>query len=737
MITVLVATTLAVMITFTAVTQMRAARANEQTEAKLAAVLIERDARGPLYLGDRSALAEAFGALHVRADIGAACLYDATGSIVGRHEPTDVACPTRAPEIAAKEALRRELRWADRPIGTLDILANEAAIRAAIVEAVVPLLLLGLVAFLVISITGRRFARQLTDPLKHLTASARALSRGEFGERMPAEGPGEVRDLAETFNRVIEALLSARGELESELAERRRAQEALADADALLRNIVDLVPYLIFATRPDGTILFANRAVADAYGTTPSALIDGTFAARHAGPRPDGLLFADAARPGVQSAEVWFDARERGLRRFIVSRVPFDQSGTPVAPRADLADATLVVAMDVTEERRLEVQLQFAQRLEVVGTLAGGIAHDFNNLLTPILGYATLLMDRDLPADVASKVKAIHGASLKARELVQQILTFSRQRNEPSEKQRVDLRAIVDDALHLMRATIPSSIEIHLESDATGLDIDANAGQIHQIVVNLLANSAQAIRGARGRITIGLSLASAADVASLDDRPSALAPHGYAVLTVKDDGIGMPPAVQSRIFEPFFTTKTVGQGSGLGLSVVRGIVTAHRGAIAVDSREGDGATFRIFLPAAAAAHEGRAAARCEPSRGDERVMLVDDDGAVVRATKDLLESLGYRVKAFTQAGTALEQFRRDRAGFDVIVTDNLMPGMTGVELAAEVRQIDAEIPIVLMTGFVDDAAECNPAISLAIMKPVSGQELSSGIRRAMRPRAAA
>jgi len=737
MITVLVATTLAVMIVFTAVTQMRAARTNERTEAKLAAVLIERDARGPLYLSDRAALADAFAALHVRADIGAACLYDATGEIAARHEPTDVACPPHEPEAAPEDTLRRDLRWADRPIGTLDILPNDAAIRSAIVEAVVPLVLLGLAAFLVISITGRRIARQLTDPLNHLTESARALSRGDLSERMAAEGPGEIRELADTFNRVIEALLSARGALEGELAERKRAQEALADADALLRNIVDLVPYLIFATRADGTILFANRAVAQAYGTTPDALIDGSFAERYPGAKPDGLLFAIPGSRGVQSTEVWFDARDDGLRRFIVSRVPFEQSPTPIAPSTDLTDAMLVVAMDVTEERRLEVQLQFAQRLEVVGTLAGGIAHDFNNLLTPILGYATLLLDRDLPVDVTTKVKAIHGASLKARDLVQQILTFSRQRNEPSEKHRVDLRAVVDDALHLMRATIPSSIEIHLESDEAPVDIDANAGQIHQIVVNLLANAAQAIRGGRGRISIGLSRASADDVAALDDRPPSLAQHGYALLTLRDDGIGMSPAVQSRIFEPFFTTKTVGQGSGLGLSVVRGIVTAHRGAIAVESREGEGATFRIFLPAAAAAHPARAAARCEASRGDERVMLIDDDGAVVRATKDLLENLGYRVKAFTQAGTALDQFRRDRAGFDIIVTDNLMPGMTGVELAAEVRQIDAEIPIVLMTGFVDDAAECNPAISLAIMKPVSGQELSTGIQRAMRSRAAA
>ena len=734
MITVLVATTLTVMIAFTAVTQMHAARTNEQTEAKLAAVLIERDARGPLYLGDRVALADAFGALHVRADIAAACLYDASGDIAARHEPTGISCPAELPARAASDTLRRDLQWADRPIGTLDILANDDGIRAAIVEAVVPLLVLGLLAFLVISITGRRLARQLTDPLNRLTASARALSRGELTERMASEGPGEIRELASTFNRVIEAWISARNALEGELAERKRAQEALADADALLRNIVDLVPYLIFATRADGTVLFANRAVADAYGTSPDALIDGSFAAGYAGPRPDGLLFSNTL---VASTEVWFDARESGVRRFVVSRVPFDPGATPVAPRTDLSDAMLVVAMDVTEERRLEVQLQFAQRLEVVGTLAGGIAHDFNNLLTPILGYATLLLDRDLPADVTTKVKAIHGASLKARELVLQILTFSRHRNEPSEKQRADLRSIVDDAFNLMRATTPSSIEMHLEVDTAALDIDANSGQIHQIVVNLLANATQAIRGTRGRIAIRLSRATAEDVAALADRPALLSSNGYAVLTVSDDGVGMSPAVQSRIFEPFFTTKTVGQGSGLGLSVVRGIVTAHRGAIAVESEEGAGATFRIYLPAAAAVAPARTIVRREHSRGDERVMLVDDDGAVVRATKDLLESLGYRVQAFTQAGTALDQFRRDRAGFDVIVTDNLMPGMTGVELAEEVRQIDAAIPIVLMTGFVDDDAECNPAISLAVMKPLSGQELSSGIQLAMRTRAVA
>jgi CheY-like chemotaxis protein len=260
-------------------------------------------------------------------------------------------------------------------------------------------------------------------------------------------------------------------------------------------------------------------------------------------------------------------------------------------------------------------------------------------------------------------------------------------------------------------------------------DVRANAGQIHQILVNLLANAAQAIHAPRGRITIGLGACGAEErVTGPDGADDA---SGFAVISVSDDGVGMPDDVRSRIFEPFFTTKASGQGSGLGLAVVRGIVAAHGGSISVESEPGHGSTFRVRLPAADSVADATVQPQRGLSRGDERVLLVDDDDAVVRATRDLLESLGYRVSAFTQAGTALAQFRSDPDSFDVVVTDNLMPGMTGRELAHEVRRLDPEIPIVLISGYVDDDAEGDPAISVAMMKPASGQELSRVIQRAM------
>ncbi len=690
------------------VTQYRDVQKRLEAESELFALHVQSDLQGASE-DDVASLSKSISARRLHEGIARVCLYGANGALlVERSGPNGGACATEesasnasADQVAPTAAITVN---AD-PVMTLHAFVSRERILREVTDAMIPIVALGLLVLLVASVLGRRLAAREVKPLRALTHSARALGRGQLSVRMSEAGPEEVRDLARAYNAVIDDLLSARRAAETDITERRRAQEALAGTEALLRNIVDHVPYLIFAVRRDGSLLFANRALARAYGTEPEHLIDGTFFAertRH----PDGLLItAGTAKP---NDEIWFEHVD-GVRRLIVSRVPFD------AGVDETVDADLVIAVDITEERRLQVQLQFSQRLEVVGTLAGGIAHDFNNLLTPIMGYSTVLMDRQLPDDSAAKVKAIYGAALKARDLVQQILTFSRRGAETAQKGLIDPAEVLEDAMALMRATIPSSIAIDVDIDPSTPAIHANPGQIHQVVANLCTNAAQAMTGAHGEIRVRLS----------QERDE-------VVLRVADTGAGMPPEILDRIFEPFFTTKDIGHGSGLGLSVVHGIVTDHGGTITVTSEVGRGSEFTVRLPSARKHTIEIARPAPSPARHNERVMLVDDDDSVVRASRDLLENLGYQVQAFTQAETALRRLQEDPDAIDAIVTDNLMPGMTGLEFALAARKLRKDIPVVLMSGFLDDAAERSPSITMSIMKPVSGRELSAAIQRAIR-----
>ncbi len=723
----LLAIALLLMVLLFTVAQYRAMQSGLDHDAELVAEILIDESRGPLLFADRRILADKFRALRVYPSILQACLYDQYEHLAATHSKDSRACPEQTGQATAQPSLRKPVLWHDAPIGRLDLYIDRSQVLTGVLGFLAPSAALALIVFLVVSIVGRRLAERAAAPLNALTESSRNIVRGDLGARMAVEGPLEVQELARAFNAVIDDLLAARRAAEDDLRERRRTQDALSAAESLLRKIIDLVPYLIFAIRRDGSLIFANRAVAEAYGVGIDALLDGRFANDRTTPEPDGLIFEDrdARRP---PAEIWFNSHGGQFKRFLVTRVPFaEQLDAGAQPESEL-----VVAVDVTEERRLQVQLQFSQRLEVVGTLAGGIAHDFNNLLTPIMGYTSLLMDRELPTDVGAKLKSIYSAALKARDLVQQILTFSRHQNEAAEKQLVDPAAVLEDAIGLMRATIPSSIDIQVDVEPGLPLIHANPGQVHQVIVNLCTNAAQAIVMPRGRIDIRLR------------RVDAASPRGairiekgdFIELSVADNGAGMTPQVRARIFEPFFTTKDVGQGSGLGLSVVHGIVKSHGGEITLSTDEGRGSTFRVVFPAADRDLDFVDVPVEAHTEGHERILLIDDEVAVVRATKDLLENFGYEVEAFTQPASALRQFHALDSSFDVIVTDNLMPEMTGIEFAQAIRESDPSIPIVLMSGYIDDKADRNPAITVTISKPTSGRELSNLIQQVVQTRIA-
>lgn len=393
-------------------------------------------------------------------------------------------------------------------------------------------------------------------------------------------------------------------------------------------------------------------------------------------------------------------------------------------------------AEDVTENRRLEAQFLQAQKMEAIGTLAGGIAHDFNNILAAIMGYTELLrMQLGDHSEVAGYLQALQQASTRATALVRQILAFSR--NAEQERRPVQMEKIVKEPLDLLRATVPVTVSFDVQL-AEGLPpVLADATQIHQVVMNLGTNAAHAMKDGAGRLTVRLD---SRDVTPGFARSTVrLRPGPHVVLTVSDTGGGIPREMLGRVFDPFFTTKAPGEGTGLGLAVVHGVMQAHEGEVFVSSTPGKGTTFELYFPA----HEQPAESE-EPCPGDvlspgsgERILFVDDEAPIMLVCKAILERLGYRVEGTVDVLAALETLSAAPGDFDLVISDLTMPGMTGVDFARRVREIRADLPIILATGFnatltAERVRELG--VSELLLKPLSMQALASSVRRALESR---
>ncbi len=406
----------------------------------------------------------------------------------------------------------------------------------------------------------------------------------------------------------------------------------------------------------------------------------------------------------------------------------------------DGTTATLGIARDVTgrkeeEQKRagLEAQLRQSQKMEAIGTLAGGIAHDFNNVLTAIIGHAQLLQD-----DVAKGSKAqessseILKAGERARDVVRQLLTFAR--SNVHERQVTRLQSVVREALQLMRASVPTSIEMDLKVDGSASAVLADPTQMHQVIVNLVANAAGAMRERGGRLSVLLESLTVSDTPS--GTASLLPPGRYVRLAVSDTGHGMEAPVLERIFEPFFTTKPEGEGTGLGLAVVHSIVRDHEGFITVKSQPGAGTTVDIFLRALEGEHAPTSPRPDDAvSRGrGERLLIIDDEPAIGRVLAQHLERLGYQVTTSTDPEEALEVLTEDPTDFDLAITDLQMPRMDGVQLAARLAAVRPNLPVVLITGnrmSVPASVMRAAGVRAVVDKPFQIRELSQAVRAAL------
>ncbi len=397
---------------------------------------------------------------------------------------------------------------------------------------------------------------------------------------------------------------------------------------------------------------------------------------------------------------------------------------------------THCIFQDITAQRRaqsdmakLEERLQQAQKMEAIGTLAGGIAHDFNNMLFPLVGFAEMLKE-DLPPDspLQENVNEILHAAFRSRELVQQILAFSRKAERKDKPIR--LQSIVKEAIKLLRATIPTTIGIEQQIDGECPLVIADPTHVHQIVMNLATNAYHAMEEKGGVLSILLEAVRLESDPALPDGPAA---GHYAHLRVADTGVGMTKEILARVFDPYFTTKSDGKGTGLGLSVVHGIVASYHGEVRIDSEPGLGTEVHVYLPLVEKKVIKEAPAAAEHVRGGtERILLVDDEEAIVRMEQQTLRRLGYQVTVRTSSVEALAAFKAHPDDFDLLLTDMTMPNMTGIQLAAAVRTLRPDVPVIICTGFSEqlDKAICDSfGIAGYLMKPVVAAELADTIRR--------
>jgi PAS domain S-box-containing protein len=576
---------------------------------------------------------------------------------------------------------------------------------------------------------------------KRLPEVIAAFTAGDQSVRVLTNGLDHVRkDGSVVPTEVVTTLLQdATGQtarivgVTRDITEQRHAAERLRESEEKYRLFVETALEGMWAMDAEQRITFVNQVVCDMLGYGMEEIVGRNVAAFIAEDHLEDHKSRMAARSkGIsEKYECKFRRKDGGDLWLIVSvRALMGENGGFQGAFSMLTDITERKQAE-KEREELEGKLRQAQKLEAIGTLAGGIAHDFNNILVPIIGYAEMALgDTSQFNPMRYGLEQILNAALRARDLVKQILVFGRSGKE-QQKLPVEVSSIIKEVLRLLRASLPSSIEIrqNIENGVAAAD----ATQIHQVLINLCTNAAHAM-GDKGILGVSLSHADLGKSDLADKSTFDLKPGRYIKLCVSDTGSGIDSPTMQRIFDPYFTTKEVGKGSGLGLAVVHGIVRRHDGAVTVQSEPGKGTTFSVYIPAV----EAGTLVRAEPGQalptGTETILLVDDEQIVVKMGTAILERLGYTVIPETNSLRALEIFRARPGEIDLIITDYTMPKLTGTDLSKEIRQIRPEIPIILCTGFSEKVTE-SVAIDLGVelvMKPYPVKQIAELVRKVLR-----
>jgi PAS domain S-box-containing protein len=580
--------------------------------------------------------------------------------------------------------------------------------------------------------------RALFDETKSKSATDKTAYELEYRIVLP---DGSIRHC----HHVAHPVFSASGELVEyvgtimDVTERKRAAEVLQRSKNRFRAMVEKSAEGIVLILPDKGIVYASPSVERVLGYTPEELAGRTnqwfnHEVVHPDYRQQSLdnwtrLLMDH---GHESTDEILTRHKDGSWRWIETTArnllhePSVQA--VVANFRDITERKRAQA----ERERLEQRLRQAEKMEAVGRLAGGVAHDFNNVLAGVFAYAEMLSD-EAPVDSPLKRYAqnVLTAASRGRELVDQILAYSR--SQRGKRAPVDVANVVAETLELIRGSLPGNIHLETSAQQPPQVVIGDATQLHQVVMNLCSNAIHAM-STGGTLRVLLQTANVPDGQALSH--GALQPGRYVQLIVQDSGSGMDAATMSRIFEPFFTTKEIGQGTGLGLSLVYAIVADSGGAIDVKSAPRQGSTFTIYLTRAdVALGAAGTAARPLPRGEGERVLLVDDEAPLLAVTAEVLSRLGYEAVSFDDSHLALAAFEAEPARFDVVVTDEVMPGLTGTGLARALRRHRADLPIVLVSGYsgpilTQDALAAG--VSELLTKPLQSRDIATTLARVLR-----
>jgi len=582
----------------------------------------------------------------------------------------------------------------------------------------------------ILTVTGFLLRVFIRRPIVTLQEGINRVAKGNYSYGFDKVQHAELAGIGSQFQEMARKVKERETSLKLEVDERLRVEASLRASEEKYRNILETMEEGYFEVDLKGNLTFLNDATSTMSGYSPDELIGMSYRQLLSESDADMMSrrFDQAYASGEPTDLIHFEvrAKEGGVRYVETSMSQIIGPEGITGFRGIIRDITDRIHTE-KERSRLERKFQQAQKMEAIGTLAGGIAHDFNNILSAVIGYTELVLhEESIGLPQKSNLRKVLKAGHRAKGLVNQILTFSRQ--SELEKEPLQVKLIIKEALKLLRATLPANIEIKSDIKSEALVV-ADPTQIHQVIMNLCTNAGHAMLEAGGKLYVGL------EEQHLDDQ--FVAKHTDATagnflrLRVSDNGPGIPEGIQDRIFDPFFTTKKKGEGTGMGLSVVHGIVKSHAGLITISSEFTKGTTFDIFLPVT----KGKAMAIGEKetplATGTERILFVDDEEFQADIGKQMLGRLGYHVVSQTNSTEALTLFRQDPAAFDMVISDMTMPVMTGDVLAREIFKVWPDIPIIICTGYSERLSE-DEARAMGIkgyaMKPIVMKELAEMIR---------
>ena len=522
-------------------------------------------------------------------------------------------------------------------------------------------------------------------------------------------------------------------QLNKEIVVRKQTEEALRESEERFKTIFEFAPDAYYLNDLDGNLIDGNKASESVTGFKKEELIGKNFLEVNLVPPEELSKTAEMLAKNAEGFATGPD--EVKLNRKDGTQITVEIATCPINMGAQ--DIILGIARDITARKRAEdalfeseSKLRQSQKMESIGTLAGGIAHDFNNILTSIIGYTELaLTDVEKGSLIEENLQEVRKGGNRARDLVKQILTFARQ----GEKELSPIRVnhIAEEALKLIRSTIPTSIQIE-QNIASESSIMGDPTRIHQIFMNLCTNAAQAMEDAGGILKVSLTDVSLD--AGLSGTLGSLKPGEYLELTVSDSGIGISPDAIESIFEPYYTTKEPGQGTGMGLAMVHGILKSHGGEIDVESEVGKGTAFKIYLPLTKKDTESIEYKEEDLPTGSERILFVDDEMQIVQMGCQALERLGYTVTIRASSIEALALFENKPDQFDLVITDMAMPHMTGDKFAVKLMKIRSDIPVILCTGYskkISGEQVAEIGIKAYVMKPLVMREFANTVRKVL------